>query len=138
MQTLRRLGRYLLPLWRDILQGVAFMTLYALLGGFSIGLILPIIDKVFMNPNPDPGADPLPVGRGLAEGWEGDRRGMANHAGVLGQVRSGQGRRSRRAFPYPKRGGPARYFSLALCGDSGRDLAQKSRRVWAQDGVYPR
>ncbi len=48
MRTVLRLGKYFKPLWRTVVLGFALMALYALFSGFSIGLILPIIDKVFL------------------------------------------------------------------------------------------
>jgi len=45
------------------------MILHALLSGFSIGLILPIIDKVFLNADPSPPEQALPVSQGLRDLW---------------------------------------------------------------------
>ncbi len=68
MKTFLRLGRYMRPLWRTILLGLMFMAFYALFSGFSIGLILPIIDKVFMRAENAPEAT-LSVGEGLKDTW---------------------------------------------------------------------
>jgi len=100
MIILRRLGRYLRPLWKQIARGFLFMGLYAVFSGFSIGLILPIIDKVFMRSAA--GAvqgEALPIHRGLKETWAamiaawdatpglGSRVAAAREAGAAGLAR---------------------------------------------------
>jgi len=99
MTLLLRLSRYLRPLWRRILLALLFMTLYALFSGFSIGLVLPIMDKVFLNASPQETPGSLPVGEGLAETWSamaaawsgargiGGRFDAAKDAGVAGLER---------------------------------------------------
>jgi subfamily B ATP-binding cassette protein MsbA len=44
----RRLASYFRPQWRLILAGLVCMAGYALLSGFSIGMIYPVIDGVFV------------------------------------------------------------------------------------------
>ncbi len=69
MHTLLRLRPYFRPLWPTILLGLVLMGIYAILSGFSIGLILPIIDKVFVHGGGPAAGDPLPVREGLAATW---------------------------------------------------------------------
>ncbi|NNF08209.1 MAG: ABC transporter ATP-binding protein [Candidatus Eisenbacteria bacterium] len=64
MHTLRRLGRYLKPQWRHILRGIFFMGGYAIFSGFSIGLVIPIINKIFRRSDQVP-EEPLGVWTGL-------------------------------------------------------------------------
>jgi subfamily B ATP-binding cassette protein MsbA len=75
MNTIRRLAPYLRPRWRIIAAGIGFMALYALFSGFSIALILPIMEKVFMRKGEDSGivlhvTDGLrETGRSLGDAW---------------------------------------------------------------------
>jgi len=48
MMTILRLRQYFKPLWRPIAVGLGAMTFFALFSGFSIAMILPIMEKVFM------------------------------------------------------------------------------------------
>ena len=48
MTTNRRLLAYFRPQWRSLTIGFLFMAFYALLSGFSIGMIYPVIDGVFV------------------------------------------------------------------------------------------
>ncbi len=85
MRTLLRLGRYFKPLWRTILAGLLCMAFFALFSGFSIGLVLPIMDKVFLRAQA--GVEtPLPVGQGLAETWEATRDAYAGAEGLRARL----------------------------------------------------
>jgi subfamily B ATP-binding cassette protein MsbA len=66
MNTIRRLLPYFRPRWRIIAAGIGFMALYALFSGFSIALILPIMEKVFMREGKEAAA-PIHVTEGLRD-----------------------------------------------------------------------
>ncbi len=84
MKIILRLGRYFRPLWRTVAVGFGLMALYALFSGFSIGLILPIIDKVFMRAgNTSPGT--LHVGQGLRDAWHAVMQALAQGDGFGGR-----------------------------------------------------
>ena len=72
MQTIRRLGPYFRPLLPKIWIGIALTALNAVFSGFSIALVLPIIQRVFMRsgPAPEPGPPPprLPATEGEGAG----------------------------------------------------------------------
>jgi len=69
MNTIRRLGPYFRPLWRTIVLGLVLMGLFATFSGFSIGLILPIVDKVFMRAQA-PSGPVVHVDEGLHRTWD--------------------------------------------------------------------
>ncbi len=69
MNVIRRLGPYFRPLWRTIVLGLVLMALYALFSGFSIGLILPIVDKVFLRTEA-PSGPVIHVDDGLHRAWD--------------------------------------------------------------------
>lgn len=85
MRTLLRLSRYFKPLWRTILVGLVLMALFALFSGFSIGLVLPIMDKVFLRTQA-PVQTPLPVGQGLAETWNATRTAYEGAQGLSARM----------------------------------------------------
>jgi subfamily B ATP-binding cassette protein MsbA len=64
MSIVRRILPYVKPRWKAALTGLFFTTFYALLSGFSIALILPVVEKVFMRPG-EAGVPTLHVGEGL-------------------------------------------------------------------------
>jgi subfamily B ATP-binding cassette protein MsbA len=68
MSVIRRLTPYFRPLWRTIVLGLVLMACYALFSGFSIGLILPIVDKVFMRAE-SPSGPTVHVDEGLHQAW---------------------------------------------------------------------
>jgi len=64
MSIIARIFPYVKPRWRAVLAGLSFMLFYALLSGFSIALILPILEKVFMKAEAGV-SSPLHVGEAL-------------------------------------------------------------------------
>jgi subfamily B ATP-binding cassette protein MsbA len=63
MNPNRRLLAYLKPEWRTLALGLVCMAGYALLSGFSIGMVYPIVDALFSGVAPD--AVVAPTGAGL-------------------------------------------------------------------------
>ena len=62
MSLTHRLLRYFRPQWKSLALGFFCMTAYAVLSGFSIGMIYPIMDRVFVKEAPAAGPDPVSVG----------------------------------------------------------------------------
>ena len=65
MDPNRRLLAYLKPEWRTLALGLVCMAGYAILSGFSIGMVYPVIDGLFA---PDPPVSTVatsPTGQGL-------------------------------------------------------------------------
>ena len=81
MKTILRLGPYFRPLWRTVTVGLLCMVLYAWFSGFSIGLILPIVDKVFMRAK-TPAAATISVSEGIHQTWSETRTALAEGKGV--------------------------------------------------------
>jgi len=85
MRTLLQFRRYLRPQLRTIILGLIAMGFYALLNGFSISLILPIVDKVFVGAEQSP-AGTLAVGDGLTLTWNGVREAWGSASGVTSRA----------------------------------------------------
>ena len=85
MNMFRRLAPYLRPQWRRITFGLVCMTLFAVLSGFSIGLILPIIDQVFLRSEPP--QDPLDLKEGLQSAFRDAARAFEDAGSITSSVR---------------------------------------------------
>lgn len=48
MKEYLRLSKYLLPLWKSIILGIVLILMVSAFEGFSIGMLYPVIDYVFM------------------------------------------------------------------------------------------
>lgn len=65
MSLTRRLLRYFRPQWKSLLLGFLCMAAYAVVSGFSIGMIYPIMERVFVKEAPAAGSTPASVGAEL-------------------------------------------------------------------------
>jgi len=84
--TYGRLTRYLLPEWRRMTQGILFMAGFALFSGVSIGLALPVIDKVFVRAKQtEPEGPALHVADGLRDTGAAVTEAFRNGPGVSGR-----------------------------------------------------
>ncbi len=89
MRQILRLRPYFRPLRGTILLGVGLMVLNALFSGFSIALILPIIQKVFLRTEP-PAEPVLHVGDGLRDTMNGVSEAVRGDGGISQRIDAGR------------------------------------------------
>lgn len=102
MPLSRRLLRYFRPQWKSLLFGVFCMAAFAVLSGFSIGMIYPVIDRVFNGLEKTTAAVPsAPDGTLVNPGKEvaalfgdvGARIGQGRPGSLFGDIKAIAGRR---------------------------------------------
>ena len=114
MTLFLRLGRYLLPQWRTVLFGLLCMVLFAALSGVSIGLVLPVMDQVFLRAKVESTAEPLPLGEGLDRVWDTTREAF-DGPGSLSERTTAAREAGRAALGEVLHRSPPRDILLALC-----------------------